>query len=131
MQVPRFGKRKSIMKRMMSNPMFMGIGRSKSMRRRMIVPMLIGVGVGALVGFGAAILVAPRSGRMTRMRIAEKGNDIAYQAKQVTNKAKSRIQSSIRRPTRGVFERNNGDTPMELQRDVTILESDIDKTYDV
>jgi gas vesicle protein len=97
----------------------------------MIIPMLIGVGIGALVGFGAAMMVAPRSGRMTRMMLAERGNDIAYRAKQISGQAKSRIQSSVRRPTKGVFERNDGNTPMEMKRDVNILESDIDKTYDL
>lgn len=131
MRVPRFRKNRSLIEKVMAMPMISRIGKSRRMRNRSIIPIVLGLGIGALIGFGAALMVAPRSGRMTRMMLAEKGNDLAYQAKKISGQAKTRIQSTISRPTKGVFERNGSKTPAEMKREVNILESDIDKTYDL
>ncbi len=54
---------------------------------------LAGVILGALVGFGAGVLLAPASGEETRKRIREKTDEVAHQAwdksEELVNQARS------------------------------------------
>jgi gas vesicle protein len=48
--------------------------------------------IGALVGMGAALLYAPRSGKETRELLAKKGRDLKGQASDALDNAKDFIQ---------------------------------------
>ena len=131
MNVMNIGRKRNLRDQIMDMPKSIRIGRGRSRSSQIILPILIGLGIGALVGFGGALMVAPRSGRMTRMMLAERGNDLAYQARKITGRAVSRLPGSQSKPSRGIFGRNQAKTPAGLEREVSILESDIDKTYDL
>jgi gas vesicle protein len=53
---------------------------------------LVAFAIGALVGTGAALLYAPRSGKETRDLIAKKGRDLKGQAADALDDAKDFVQ---------------------------------------
>lgn len=72
---------------------------------RSAVDFLTGLLLGALVGAGAALLLAPRSGRATRRRIARQAEDwsdaaseglqrAAEETRRLTERARERLEES-------------------------------------
>jgi len=57
-----------------------------------VVGYLAAFAIGALVGTGAALLYAPRSGKETRDLLAKKGRDLKGQATDALDDAKNFVQ---------------------------------------
>ncbi|MCL5024644.1 MAG: YtxH domain-containing protein [Nitrospirae bacterium] len=51
--------------------------------------------LGGLLGAGAALLLAPKSGRETRLRIRELADDVKDRAEDYVDQAKSRVTSVL------------------------------------
>jgi gas vesicle protein len=50
------------------------------MQKNAVVTLLLGIGIGALVGTGIALLAAPQSGAQTRKFLGEKGSALKIKA---------------------------------------------------
>lgn len=53
------------------------------------------IGAGALLGAGAALLLAPASGAQTRRKLAEKANSLTEEAKQAAQQAAGYLQETV------------------------------------
>jgi gas vesicle protein len=100
---------------------------------------------GSLIGGTIALLMAPQSGMQTRAQLAQTGGQIRDRAKEAVEDARGRVtdvadqaRSRVGQVLTSVTSGSSSPSPDEtltsdvkkLNRQVNILESDIDKTYD-
>ena len=57
--------------------------------------VLLAVGFGGIVGAGFALLLAPQSGRETRLRIRELADDASVKAKYYAGEVKGKISTGV------------------------------------
>ncbi len=53
------------------------------------------IGAGVLLGAGAALLLAPTSGRETRQRISERANQLTKEAREASERAAGYLQETV------------------------------------
>ncbi|MDD5370044.1 MAG: YtxH domain-containing protein [Anaerolineaceae bacterium] len=110
-------------------------------RRGGVGQMVLGIILGSLIGGTIALLAAPRPGHETRRMLADKGielkdratgmaSDVRDRASDVAGQARERVQMAIS-SVRGGSPAENISEVTRLERDVNVLERDIDKTYDL
>jgi gas vesicle protein len=103
--------------------------------------MMLGIILGSLIGGTVALLAAPRPGYEVRRMIVDKGNefkgratgmagDVRDRAVDVAGQARDRVQMAVSN-VRGGSSDEGVSEATRLERDVNILEKDIDKTYDL
>jgi gas vesicle protein len=106
----------------------------------------LGLIFGALMGGTVALLMAPQTGMQTRTRLAQTGGQIRERAKgavddargrvtDVAGQARSRVGQVLSNVTGSSGAPSKADAMAAevktLNREVNILESDMDKTYDL
>lgn len=103
--------------------------------------MVLGIILGSLIGGTVALLAAPRPGHETRRMIADKSSelkdratgmasDVRDRATGVASQARDRVQTAMS-SVRSSSSDQEASEVTRLERDVNILEKDIDKTYDL
>jgi len=95
--------------------------------------------VGALIGAGVALLIAPMSGRDTRHKITEKGTEIKDRAVVLANDTRSRAQETYETArtrfedtVKTMRERNKdkeSETVDELKRELEVTEDMTDRAF--
>lgn len=131
--------------------------RTITKRRNRVMPMLLGIVTGSLVGGIATLLAAPRPGIETRHMIMDKGSQLKDQAgdmvggvrdkagnmvgtvkdkaSDMAGQARTRIQGTVTsmRSRSNDMSQEDMETAhaKKLERDINILEDDIDKTYNL
>jgi len=57
--------------------------------------ILLAIGIGGIVGAGFALLVAPQSGKETRLRIREFADDASVKAKYYAGEVKGKVTTGV------------------------------------
>ncbi len=100
----------------------------------------VGLLVGSLIGGTIALLMAPQPGMQTRKQIAQTGGQLRDRAKEAVEDARSRVTDVAGQARSRVEHMMAGSSSREdqlardvknLDRDADILESDINKTYEL
>ena len=104
--------------------------------------MVTGIILGSLIGGTVALLMAPQPGYQTRAMLAQKGGEARDKATAMVGDARDRITEAAgearSRAEKAIAQVRGGTDGDKLEqdvnkvnRDVDIMESDIDKNYDM
>ena len=64
-------------------------------RNDTLLKLLAGVGIGALVGAAAALLLAPQSGQQTRSQIRETADDLLVKLRDTVEDMRSKVDEMV------------------------------------